>query len=326
MVKTRFGKVDYEYQDGSKPEDNDEISKYSWSIPITSLPKIFIQGGDMNYTRYSRPLNITTFFPLIIFMPFLLLNGCKISRNTEIIEEDQIESTVVRIQSERKGEWYDKGTGVFISESNNEYYILTAAHVIQGRSRVPYRVITNKERVYSAETVWTARKYVLDHCLDFAVLKIEPKEKYRLPKIDSNITAGEEIILAGWSNESTSDISFIEGKITDPRFLNEQPSLDKERGIVSCNVMLYSLLNPAQEGMSGSPIFNKEFELIGIHIADKNWSVGYKGTPSYVMLDNLCLVIDLICESNIDYQNNEGSERSDDLFGYFDESLRFDKD
>lgn len=233
-----------------------------------------------------------------VVFPTIYQNNCK----TRIYEDmqEKISTDVcnanIRIvtketqKAENVESYYcgETGCGVIIDYKGGYYYVLTAAHVVDGKTELKSEdtldTATESSREYfivpyGKPTYDMARKksdehipvgnfydkypkasveYVSDEC-DIAVIKFKSDEKYPCLQLSENeIKYNERIVIFGKSDKEGSLINY--GKITSKN--NNQFEAHDGR---SADQVLY---HNAYEipGYSGSAVLNEEMKIVGINI------------------------------------------------------------
>ena len=133
------------------------------------------------------------------------------------------------------------GSGFFVSQ---EGYILTAAHVVVGRSLV---VKTYDGRFYEAQHIKTDRE------LDLALIKaISSTEKFTEVGIgdSSAVEKGDRILVIGTPISGEYEYTSVTGIIS---------GIDRHRGLLQLSI-------PTYQGHSGSPVFDIQGRAIGVII------------------------------------------------------------
>jgi serine protease Do len=147
-------------------------------------------------------------------------------------------------QAKPKLESKFRATGFLIDVNNN--YIVTNAHVLNEAFH-QLAVENNEGEVFFAEPVYISRE------TDLAVLQIQDKDFKKLPPIPYVIKKtesdlGEPVFILGYPKE---EIVYGEGYVSAKNGFQMDPQF-------------YQLNTLAKEGNSGSPVINKNGELIGV--------------------------------------------------------------
>jgi len=136
------------------------------------------------------------------------------------------------------------GTGFFIT---NDGHIITNEHVVDGASRITVRTGGQK---------FIARVLSKDARMDLALLKIDyqnPKH-FRIAPFDQ-VDLGERIFVLGYpfSTVLGSDIKLTDGIISS-------------RSGIRDDLTRFQMSVPIQPGNSGGPVFNSDFNVIGVAV------------------------------------------------------------
>lgn len=172
--------------------------------------------------------------------------------NQQVVKTKQIENKINQLQADATApavvkpriEGKFRGTGFLIDVNNN--YIVTNAHVArEARNQL---IIENiKGEQFSANLVY------VDQARDLAILKIRDNAFKKMPPAPfvirkSNAGLGEQVFMLGYPKQ---EIVYGEGYIS-------------ARNGYNMDTIYCQLNTAANEGSSGSPVINKNGELIGI--------------------------------------------------------------
>jgi WD40 repeat protein len=164
----------------------------------------------------------------------------------------QMARLVVRIDGEGKG----NGSGFIINKNGNTYTVLTNEHVVKDSNR--QSLTTPDGRKYS----FTARNIRVLPEVDLAEITFVSNETYEVAKLsaNTNIELGNSVYVYGWN------------AVSRPIYLVRQPRFAS--GIISQtlpiensykgNTLVFSGL-PAVQGLSGSPVWDENGEVIGVY-------------------------------------------------------------
>ncbi|MBV9387695.1 MAG: serine protease [Chroococcidiopsidaceae cyanobacterium CP_BM_ER_R8_30] len=148
------------------------------------------------------------------------------------------------------------GSGVIISKSGHTYTVLTANHVVK-RSDLTYTISTETGKTYPI--IQVQRLQQSENGPDLALVTFESSDHYPLARLGNSTQAeiGSEVYVSGypaleWQKSIHRDYEFSPGTITSR--LQSAPAG-------------YTLRYNAEtvSGMSGSPVFDVEGRVVGIH-------------------------------------------------------------
>ena len=153
------------------------------------------------------------------------------------------------------------GSGVIIERNGNTYTVLTAQHVLAG--------LGGNEEAYVIPAADETKSYRLNNSsirtlpqnldIDLAIVQFESRETYQVARLgdSSTVNLGSESYVSGYPLPSAA-IDKIALRFTDG-IINAVPTETFEKG--------YGLVynNNTVAGMSGSPVFNAQGDIIGIH-------------------------------------------------------------
>ena len=164
-----------------------------------------------------------------------------------------------------------EGSGVIVDENG---YIITNNHVVEGADRIRVRLFNGNEKRYDAKLIGT------DAETDLAVIKIDVGNKLPAAKIGNS----DAIDVGDWAIAVGSPFGFRETVTV---------------GIISAKSREFSVSRPFQKflqtdaainpGNSGGPLLNIRGEIIGINTAIVSRTGGYEGLgfslPSNIAVD-----------------------------------------
>jgi S1-C subfamily serine protease len=258
----------------------------------------------INWLLLKPVINIFITLPLSTYLAILPLpvtdwrSFDKIPKIQKIPEESQqikAKITAITVQV-----WSNKflGSGILINRKDDEYLVLTNAHLIQW-IKPPYQIKTPDGIMYPAEM-----KKIDFANTDLRILKFKaPQKNYQIAKKGSfaNLKRGDRVFAAGFPLQLPQTIEQLS---PDRKKLNVTPvskdSPNNSQG-TSINVLalpgqkinitegkIFSVLdkplergyqigytNEIQKGMSGGPVLNEKGELVGIN--------GIHSRPIFVM-------------------------------------------
>ena len=221
----------YVFEDGSKPNssDREKMSRYSWGIAIktaVALAPEFVETNQVKeLDRIAEEITVRIDFP----------NG--------------------------------NGSGAIIGKQNglftNNYYILTAYHVIE--EAVKYQVLTPDGRRYSVDYSTVKRL----PGVDLAVLQFTSNQNYRVASLATNSIFKKDdlhfVCVSGWlaskNNADQHSRLFSVGEIIAPNSI--ELVRKNSDSLTDGYEMVYS--NITAGGVSGGPILDIEGQVIGIH-------------------------------------------------------------
>jgi hypothetical protein len=159
------------------------------------------------------------------------------------------------------------GSGVVIAKDGDEYYVLTARHVVNikpGEKSDPYKIYFSDGKNYKEEYEFDYYTDVYrseDSSIDLVLVRFKSNKKHSFFTLNGNISRQESVTISGW------------------KFCNKQPTYELTTGKIEAILtpsksqdghnINYS--NPTIEGMSGSGVFNSKNELVAIHAAAKTF-------------------------------------------------------
>jgi serine protease Do len=200
--------------------------------------------------------------------------------------------TVLIGQEYRKDDLFNPGSGVIVGQNDNTYYVVTNTHVVkQPREGKVWGV-----RTADGEVHWVVDK--ADNIIrfgnfespqkpiggfDLALVKFTSDRDYPIAVIgdSSQLQPNDSVFISGWpkpeNNNPRRQRQFTQGNIAKIAM-----SPDADGGY---NLMYSNWTRP---GMSGSPVFNAEGELVGIHGQGRKQSEILYCVDPEINTDNSC--------------------------------------
>jgi len=211
-------------------------------------------------------------FLVICYCSSLTLYGCslipKAQSTSEVSITESAKSITVKISIPSTSV---SGSGIVIKKSQNTYFAITNAHVIESALKGQLLLQTPDGKTYSANKV----PYNFTKDDDLAVVEFTPPKEliYEIARIGAsgNMKVGDRLYASGFANESEE--AKVELKITTGKVL----MLTKP--LVGGYQIGYT--NNVERGMSGGPLLNLNGEVIGINGIRKNPSLG----DPYIFID-----------------------------------------
>ncbi|HVU54142.1 MAG TPA: serine protease [Puia sp.] len=155
------------------------------------------------------------------------------------------------IEATRPYSYHTGGTGFLIDQKG---YLLTNAHVVKGASRI---AVQNSTGAYKVRLVY------INDTTDLAVLKIDDST-FKAPILPYSISRtgmelGEEIFTLGYPR---NEIVYGKG------YMSARTGMDGDT--VACQITV-----PANPGNSGTPVLNKDGEVVGVVQASQPSAQGF---------------------------------------------------
>jgi tetratricopeptide (TPR) repeat protein/S1-C subfamily serine protease len=236
----------YTYADGSKAP-KDKIAEYrqaNWSVPIYNLLTRLNPDILYGYKNLPKPQQIIT--------------------PTGYMAQLDRQARLVTVRIENAG---GNGSGVIVARDGNNYYVLTAEHVLAERK--------NKQ-LYSTGKITTQdqREYTISPSdikraagTDLAVVKFTSTQPYQVATLGNYIVSDNSLVFSGgWPareriNSQQWQLQLNPGRISDKQ-QGEFGSQDKNSFSQAYDLLHSSI---TYGGMSGGPIIDSLGRVIGIH-------------------------------------------------------------
>lgn len=240
----------YVYQDGTRPNDTlrQRMRRSSWAVPIDMFATLAPQFAPAG----TQPAAVET-KPPTPSIPQVANQIDKIAKEITVLIT-----------------WpSSNGSGVIIAKEGKTYYVLTAKHLVRGKSEL--KVVTPNGQEYpvnnSTVKTWSG--------VDLALLQFTSNQTYQVATLANYSTEEDRVVfVSGWpeSRQATGKPShqFTTGFLFG---LGIERAKDS-RSFSSGYEMVYT--NITKKGMSGSPVLDTGGRLIGIHAAAEGDSIPSK--------------------------------------------------
>ena len=201
---------------------------------------------------------------------------------------DKVKSSVVTIRNISNGTSVSTGSGVFFTKDNEDAYIFTNAHVVEGATSI--EVLLHNGILVEGKIVG------YDKTEDVAVVKIAKRDDYTIATLrhTNTLKIGEEVLAIGsplgekYSETATSGI-----------ISNLNISLAPQDSEVNLYlIQIDAALNP---GNSGGPLFDNGGNLIGINTIKLVTSGNVSNIESFnyaIPISHFYLVADYLLKGN----------------------------
>jgi S1-C subfamily serine protease len=235
---------DYTYNDGSKPlaKLKAQYARANWGIPVYNFltnVKADILYGYANLPKVERQVTPTGYLAKL-----------------------NIKARQMTVRIENSG---GNGSGLIVAREGNNYYVLTAKHVLQ-HPKTNQKYSNHQIITYDQDRRGVTSSIVAEG-VDLAVVKFESSNNYPVAQL-------------GEYGQNDRDIVFVGGfpgreKINSPLWqwqLNPGFVNDREQGKLQTQTnqsfsngydLIYSSISYG--GMSGGPVFDTDGNVLGIH-------------------------------------------------------------
>jgi serine protease Do len=212
---------------------------------------------------------------LFVALSVVLSNSPSLALNSADLNSMSSQTTVLIAKGldkgdlEEKNEWFP-GSGSIIAHIGNTYFAVTNAHVVRQQKKGElwgvrtadgevHKIVDDENSIFRLGKFTGNTDPIAG--FDLALVKFTSDINYPVAVLgnSSKLKPGDEVFISGWPNpenlEARRQRQFTGGKIAK---ISTSP--DTNNGGYS---LMYS--NWTKAGMSGSPVFNAQGEIIGIH-------------------------------------------------------------
>lgn len=171
----------------------------------------------------------------------------------EVLEKikQHLESATVQFDS-----FNEQGSGVIIEKRGNTYTVLTNRHVVHGFPSNDYKIITSDGITHKINNVIKGGDEI-----DLALVYFTSQEQYNIMSKNNSekLNSGQRIHYGGYPASNTVQTERTYYYYLDEKIVTVLPENDVEEGYA------LRITGEALPGLSGSPVFNQNFQLIGIY-------------------------------------------------------------
>lgn len=226
---------------------------------------------------------LSLFLALITAIGLILLSLPSQAIMPDDIDAMSSQTTVLIGEALKKSdgglETFNPGSGVIVARSGNTYYAVTNTHVVkQPNTEGLWGVVTWDEKFHEVRDVgdnitrfgnYQSRELPIGG-FDLALVKFTTNDDYPIAVMSNSeqIQVNEQVYLSGWPKPEGGVAGTV--RVFSPGKLVKVDDTPFSNG--GYNIMYNNWTKP---GMSGSPVFNQNGELIGIHAAGRRQGDNY---------------------------------------------------
>jgi tetratricopeptide (TPR) repeat protein/S1-C subfamily serine protease len=234
----------YTYHDGSKPIPKLAIqyARANWGIPIYNFlanVKADILYGFENLPKIERQVPPTGYMAKL---------------------NSKARQMTVRIENSG-----GNGSGVIIAKEGNNYYVLTAKHILQNYQN--NRVFTNHQIITYDQDRRGATATIVAEGVDLAVVKFSSNSNYPVARLGGYNTKDDDFAFVGGFPGRDKINSPLWQWQLNPGFISSQAmgklKTETNQSFSNGYDLIYSSISYG--GMSGGPVFDSNGNIIGIH-------------------------------------------------------------
>jgi tetratricopeptide (TPR) repeat protein/S1-C subfamily serine protease len=230
----------YIYPDGSKPP-KDKVAQYrqaNWGVPIYNL--LTRLNPDILYSHQELPKLHRAVTPSGYM--------AALNRKARLV--------TVRIENAE-----GNGSGAIVAREGNNYYVLTADHVVKNIQRL--KVTTHDQRTYPINPSQITRSIGTD----LAIIKFTSPQSYPIATLGNYRVADQSVVFpGGWPAPKYINSQQWQWQL-NPGIISSQDNGQFKAQDKSSFSNGYDLIysSVTYGGMSGGPVFDSVGQVIGIH-------------------------------------------------------------
>jgi tetratricopeptide (TPR) repeat protein/S1-C subfamily serine protease len=247
----------YDFADGTPPDAATiaRMRSLSWGVPLAALT-----DAAPDLLQVLKPVNA----PNGAVLGSVALSGKIGAVNAEA------EQVTVRLEvaSAVKGAQGAQGSGVIIARKGQNYYVLTAEHVVRSSNEQPRRYCERGCRVVMPDGRSFDRKakhVTLIPGADLAVVRVNSTQEYPVATLSDQRVANDRdpgfLVVSGFLGETR----MISGGFPQSFGLTDSKGGDISRALSTGQELVYTAAS--YHGFSGGPIFDLGGRVVGIHSA-----------------------------------------------------------